>query len=209
MPHKVTTVDLVDEVTPTARIAGACNAILLRADGSLLGDMFDGAGFVRGVQRKGCASKARARSSSGAAASARRSPRRSRRQASRRSDCTTRRPCRRRTRRSVAQALSGARRADGLERPFRLCAGRERHPLGMNEGDPLPMDVSRISPSTLVGEVVMKQEMTPFLRAVAARGCRYQIGTDMLFEQIPAYLEFFGFPTTTPENLRAVAKIRY
>jgi len=82
-------------------------------------------------------------------------------------------------------------------------------PLGMNEGDPLPMDVSRISPSTLVGEVVMKQEMTPFLRAVAARGCRYQIGTDMLFEQIPAYLEFFGFPTTTPENLRAVAKIRY
>jgi shikimate dehydrogenase len=79
----------------------------------------------------------------------------------------------------------------------------------MNEGDPLPMDVSRISPSTLVGEVVMKQEMTPFLRAVAARGCRYQVGTDMLFEQIPAYLEFFGFPTTTPENLRAVAKIRY
>jgi shikimate dehydrogenase len=71
------------------------------------------------------------------------------------------------------------------------------------------MDVSRISPSTFVGEVVMKQEMTPFLRAVAARGCKYQVGTDMLFEQIPAYLEFFGFPTTTPENLRAVATIRY
>ena len=31
----------------------------------------------------------------------------------------------------------------------------------------------------------------------------------MLFEQIPAYLEFFGFPTTTPEELRAVAQIRY
>ena len=30
MPHKVTTVDLVDEVTPTAKIAGACNAILRR-----------------------------------------------------------------------------------------------------------------------------------------------------------------------------------
>ena len=28
MPHKITTVGLVDEVTPTARIAGACNAIL-------------------------------------------------------------------------------------------------------------------------------------------------------------------------------------
>ena len=31
----------------------------------------------------------------------------------------------------------------------------------------------------------------------------------MLFEQIPAYLEFFGFPTTTPEDLRAVAKLQY
>src|SRR5258706_714559 len=54
MPHKVTTVGLMDEVTPTVRVAGSCNAILLRPDGSLLGDMFDGAGFVRGVQRKGC-----------------------------------------------------------------------------------------------------------------------------------------------------------
>ena len=31
----------------------------------------------------------------------------------------------------------------------------------------------------------------------------------MLFEQIPAYLEFFGLPTTTAENLRAVARIEY
>src|ERR1700676_4895856 len=53
MPHKVTTVALLDEATPTAKIAGSCNAILRRPDGSLLGDMFDGAGFVRGVRRKG------------------------------------------------------------------------------------------------------------------------------------------------------------
>ena len=39
MPHKVSTVGMLDEVTPTARIAGACNAILKRPDGSLLGDM--------------------------------------------------------------------------------------------------------------------------------------------------------------------------
>src|SRR3979411_592111 len=53
MPHKVTTVALLDEATPTVQIAGSCNAILRRPDGSLLGDMFDGAGFVRGVQRSG------------------------------------------------------------------------------------------------------------------------------------------------------------
>ncbi|MBC7800850.1 MAG: shikimate dehydrogenase, partial [Gemmatimonadaceae bacterium] len=53
MPHKVTTTSLVDELTTTAQIAGACNAVLRRPDGTLLGDMFDGAGFVRGVARKG------------------------------------------------------------------------------------------------------------------------------------------------------------
>ena len=53
MPHKVTTVALLDEVTPTVKIAGSCNAILKRPDGTLLGDMFDGAGFVRGARRKG------------------------------------------------------------------------------------------------------------------------------------------------------------
>src|SRR5829696_4086795 len=53
MPHKVTTMELVDEISRTAQIAGATNAVLRRDDGSLLADQFDGAGFVRGVQRKG------------------------------------------------------------------------------------------------------------------------------------------------------------
>ena len=53
MPHKVTTVGLVDECTTTVKIAGSCNAILKRPDGTLLGDMFDGTGFARGLRRKG------------------------------------------------------------------------------------------------------------------------------------------------------------
>jgi shikimate dehydrogenase len=73
----------------------------------------------------------------------------------------------------------------------------------------LPIDVERIEAASFVGEVVMKQEMTPFLRAAQAKGCAIQVGVDMLFEQIPAYLEFFGFPSATPEELRAVAKVSY
>ena len=82
-------------------------------------------------------------------------------------------------------------------------------PLGMNAGDPLPMDVERIPSSALVGEVVMKQEITPFLAAARHRGCECPVGTDMLFEQIPAYLDFFGFGRATADELRAVAKIHY
>jgi hypothetical protein len=80
-------------------------------------------------------------------------------------------------------------------------------PMGMNEGDPLPMNVSRIAPETLVGEVVMRQEMTAFLTAAQNRGCKVQVGSDMLFEQIPAYLEYFGLKTTAPEVLRNVARL--
>jgi shikimate dehydrogenase len=53
MPHKVTTVALLDEVMTTAKVAGSCNAVRLGPDGILVGDMFDGEGFVRGVLRKG------------------------------------------------------------------------------------------------------------------------------------------------------------
>jgi shikimate dehydrogenase len=79
----------------------------------------------------------------------------------------------------------------------------------MKPGDPLPFDPTRLDRKTFVGEVVMKREMTPLLEAAATRGCQFQVGADMLFEQIPAYLEFFGYGTTTPEELRTVAKVSY
>jgi shikimate dehydrogenase len=55
----------------------------------------------------------------------------------------------------------------------------------------------------------MKTEFTPLLLAAKAKGCQVQVGTDMLFEMIPAYLEFFGFGTASPEELRAVAQLKY
>ena len=45
MPHKVVTVGLLDESTPTVQIAGACNAVKVMAGGCLQGDLFDGEGF--------------------------------------------------------------------------------------------------------------------------------------------------------------------
>lgn len=210
MPHKVTTIGLADEVSITAKIAGAANALLKRADGTLLADQFDGAGFARGVARKGFKTRgsrilvigtggvgspiAASLAADGAA--------------------------------SISLFDVNAASAEGLasrlktyypEMEVRLASNDPEGfdlvvnatPLGMNPGDPLPFDVTRLAPSTFVGEVVMKQEITPMLKGAIARGCRYQVGTDMLFEMIPAYLEFFGFGSTTPEELRSVAKIAY
>lgn len=47
-------------------------------------------------------------------------------------------------------------------------------PLGMKPGDPLPLEIARLDPSTFVGEVVMAEEVTPFWlrRGRAAARCR-------------------------------------
>jgi len=210
MPHKVTTVALLDEVTPTVQIAGACNAILRRPDGSLLGDMFDGTGFVRGVERKGRqlkGAKALVVGSGGVGSAIAASLAAAGIAAISLFDASS----------AAAESL-GERLSEhfpklkvetGSKEPEGYDVVVNATPLGMKEGDPLPIDVARVAPTAFVGEVVMKQEMTPFLRAAKARGCAVQVGTDMLFEQIPAYLEFFGFGTTTPDELRAVAKIKY
>lgn len=210
MPHKITTVGLMDEITPTARVAGACNAVRRDADGRLIGDMFDGAGFVRGVLRKGLAlrgARVLVVGSGGVGCAIAASLAAEGIAAIRLYDVQS----------ASAEALAGRLRQQypalevhtGSNDPSGCNLVVNATPMGMNAGDPLPLDVARLTPDTFVGEVVMKQEMTAFLTAAQARGCRVQIGSDMLFEQIPAYLEFFGFPTTTPEHLRAVARLAY
>lgn len=210
MPHKVTTTRLVDEITTTARIAGACNAILKRSDGSLLGDMFDGAGFVRGAERKGAriagaralvtgcggvgSAIAASLAAAGLAAIGLYDP------AAASADGLADRL---RTHYPKLQVTTGSNDPAGWDIVVNAT------PLGMKPGDPLPFDVARIAPTTFVGEVVMKEEYTPLLRAVMEKGCPVQVGTDMLFEQIPAYIEFFGLGTSTPEELRAVATLKY
>ena len=209
MPHKVSVVDLLDEITPTARVAGACNAVKRTADGRLVGDMFDGTGFVRGMQRKGLVLRGKralvvGTGGVGSAIAA-----------------------------SLAAAdvaaislfdldsASSQTLARRLGEHWPHMAVQTGHcdpaghdlvvnatPLGMYPGDPLPLEVSRLAPGTFVGEVVMREETTAFVAAARARGCQVQVGTDMLFEQIPAYLEFFGLPVTTADVLRQLAQLR-
>jgi shikimate dehydrogenase len=80
-------------------------------------------------------------------------------------------------------------------------------PLGMKDGDPMPVDVDRVAPGSYVGDVVLKADVTPFLQAALKKGCAVQVGSDMLFELIPAYLEFFGFGSATAEELRKTAQL--
>lgn len=210
MPHKVTTVGLLDEVLPTAAIAGACNAVRRLNDGRLQGEMFDGEGFVRGVLRKGLVLKGAsalvvgsggvgcAIAASLAAAGV-----------TELALFDTHEAASTSLAQRLLQHYPHIRVRTGIKDPAGMDLVVNATPMGMNEGDTMPLDVSRIDAATFVGEVVMKTEMTAFLAAAQARGCPVQVGSDMLFEQIPAYLEFFGFPSTTPDVLRSVAQLSY
>ncbi|RKW32463.1 MAG: shikimate dehydrogenase, partial [Kingella sp. (in: b-proteobacteria)] len=166
MPHKVSTIGLLDEISPTAQIAGACNAVRRSADGRLQGDMFDGEGFVRGMVRKGFAPQGKSALLAGAGGVGS----------------------------AIAASLAAAGVArlalfdPNTAQAEALAARLRRHypdlavetgsndpqgfdlvanasPLGMYDGDALPLDVARIRPDAFVGEVVLSRPITPFLAA--------------------------------------------
>ncbi len=207
MPHKVRVVELLGRLSPVAAAAGSCNAVRRAADGVLEGDMFDGEGFVRGLRTRGvdpagqqalvvgCGGVGSAIAASLAAAGVR---------SLRLHDVD-----------ASAQGALAARLArhfpqvalEAGDDPAGCGIAVNATPLGMAAGDPLPFDPDRLSPGCLVGEVVLSQAITPLLAAAQARGCAVQVGTDMLFEMIPAYLAWFGLPVATPAQLRALARL--
>jgi shikimate dehydrogenase len=208
MPHKGAVVDWLDDVSAAVRVAGACNAVRRSGDGKLAGDMFDGEGFVRGVAHAGrnvagqrvfivgaggvgsaiAASCAKAGAGEIALYDTRAE--------------TTERLAER-----LRLNYPGLKLSLGSNDPSDFDIAVNATPLGSYPDDPLPIDPSRLSTSALVGEVVLKPAITPFLAAAKARGLACVTGLDMLFEQIPAYLEFFGFPSATTAELRNTAEI--
>jgi shikimate dehydrogenase len=208
MPLKIDVVAMLDEASPAVTIAGSCNAVRIGHGGRIQGHNVDGEGFVRALARNGVdpsnasalvvgaggVGSAIAASLSAAGIGSLTLV-----------DTDT----------SRAQALAARLHAHaprlslatGPSDPAAFDIVVNATPLGMNPDDPLPFDPDRLSPGSLVGEVVLAEEMTPLLRAAAARGCKVQTGLDMLFEMIPAYLEFFGLPTTTSDELRAGARL--
>lgn len=206
MPYKVSVLEFLDDVTPTVKVAGACNAVKRLSDGRLFGDLFDGEGFVRGILRKGLVLQGKsalvvgtggvgsaivaslAGCGIGALGLYDLDPVKASQLADR-----------------IGAHFPKVQVSTGTNDPAGFDIVINASPLGMKEGDPMPVDVRRLESHMFVGEVVMAQDMTAFLIAAQARGCKVQMGKDMLFEQVPAYLDFFGLPSTTSEVLRSLA----
>lgn len=193
IPHKTSTVALLDDCSKAVRIAGACNAVVRRADGSLYGELFDGIGFVRAVERhqfvvRGAHCLVVGTGGAGAAIAAALAA-----SGASKIRLHDARPAHAQT---VASHLKSYYPDIDIHSDQPNLAGFDlvvnATPMGMELDDPLPIDVAQIEPHMVIAEIVMKREITPMLAAAQTRGCRVVLGREMLQEQLALYLEFFG-----------------
>lgn len=195
VPYKKLLFGLADECGAAARVVGAVNALRRSAEGRIIGDLFDGAGFLSGLlaaghrpegQRvlilgaggAGCAIAA-ALADAGIASLGIYDPRVEQAEA-------------------LVQQLRShypGLSAQAVASPKMPCdIVINATPLGMHEDDPLPIEPALLAPGALVVDVIMEPAVTPLLRRAAELGLPTHPGRPMLDHQLPAYLDFFDLP---------------
>ncbi len=198
VPFKGRMLAFAGTIGASARAVGAVNALRREPDGSWSADIFDGVGFVRGVERKG----GQVRGSrvvlfgAGGAGSA--------------IACALAQ--------SGAQSIEVIDEVSGKARSlverivihFPGCSAKvgtgfgpgfdmlvNASPVGMRAGDGLPGKIEHLSASTFVGDVVIRESPTALIQLAMDRGCQWTQGQDMLAGQVDSLLEFFGVATRT------------
>lgn len=195
-PHKHAMVALCDEVVGEAKLVGAVNTVRRDPDGRLIGELFDGSGFVRGLLARGHDPRGKrvfmfgaggagnalgfALARAGIAALTIHN-----RTLQRAEDLAARI----RAAYPNVDVQVGAKDARG----FDIAANATSVGLHDNE---LCFDVSQLGPATLVTEVIMKPERTALINAAAARGCPVQQGRYMLDYQMDLIFDFMRITQT-------------
>ncbi len=195
IPYKPTVGAMLDRLTPRAQATGSVNLVRLEPDGKLLGDIVDGAGFVRGLELRGHAVKGATAwlvgvgggGSAIAAALA---------EAGIERLYLTELNEERAT--AIHQQLARYYPKASIQIVARPPGGVDfainATPRGLQPDDPMPFDPEALSERTVVCDIIMKPRETRLLQAAQARGLRVHHGHHMLDAQIPMYLEFLGIP---------------
>ncbi|RYX91394.1 MAG: shikimate dehydrogenase [Comamonadaceae bacterium] len=215
IPHKTLVMNLLSACNDYGQVAGAVNGIRRNADGLIEGGLFDGKGCVSALDYFGMAyaqkrvlvlgagggASAIAASLAIAGATA---P----------SHIALFDPVPGKAE-AVARHIAAAPQVAGVEvlaaasnDPAGYDLVVHASPLGLNNGDPLPFDVSRLEPGAAVFDILMKNQPTPLVRAVRERGLIAQPGFEMLIQQAPDYLEFFGYTDAAASVRRDATFIR-
>ena len=197
IPHKMTSADLCDELGMAAQVTGAVNAIRFE-HGRMIGDNFDGKGFVAGLIGEGHTLKGKKAVIFGAGGAARAI--------------------------AIALADSGLEQLTIINRSITKADDladliRQHYPdqnvksalmdeidtiktacdllinatsLGLNDNDPLPVDLAGVAKSTIIADIIMVPEMTNWLIAAQKQGLTIHLGRHMLDYQKDLIAHFIG-----------------
>jgi len=195
IPHKAPLSELVDICSREGQAAGAINGIRRNADGRLEGGLFDGAGFLGALHWEGIAYAGRRVLVLGAGGGAAAIAAALAGSATPAADIALFDPVP-----GKAEAIAARLRkvfdcrahAVASSDPAGFDLVVNASPLGMQAADPVPCDVSRLDAHAAVVDILMKNQPTPLVRATRARGMQAVTGFEMLIQQAPHYLEFFG-----------------
>jgi shikimate dehydrogenase len=204
LPHKERALGMVDAVTPLAKRIGAINMLIVRDDGTILGDNSDGFGFIANLAQfqpawRGAAGPAVLLGAGGAARAIVVSLLDAGVPEIRLVNRTTRRA------EDIAGAVGGpikvlpwGARADALKGAALLVNSTN---LGMAGQAPLPLDLGNLPTEAVVYDIVYVPLQTELLKAAQARGNRTVDGIGMLLHQgRPGFKVWFGEdPQVTPD----------
>lgn len=202
MPHKEQVALACDDVVGLARQMKAVNVIRRESDGRLVGGNMDGSGFVTGLRRAGyepagkrvllvgaggaSAAMAFALADAGVGALVI-----TNRTAAKAEQIAAR----------VREAFPNIQAMAGPPDPTGFDLVVNTTPLGMLEGDALPLDVNLLTKEMVVADIIFKPARTPLLEMAEQRGCPTHPGLPMLTCQIDEVLAFLGLgqPGAAPQ----------
>jgi shikimate dehydrogenase len=193
IPHKIAIGPLLDELLPQANLVGSVNFVRREANGRLVGDNLDGAGFIDGARQSGIdfannrvlllgaggAGRSIAFSIAAAGASTLAIANRTTAKAEHLANAV---------RRAYPRCDTFAAPADAIG--FHAVVNTTS--VGMRHDDPLPVDPNQLTPDMSVSEIIMSPEVTPLMQAALAKGCRVSTGKSMLENQVKRVEQFLA-----------------
>jgi shikimate dehydrogenase len=204
IPHKPRLMPFFSKLDAASKMAGAVNAVRRHADGTLEGGMFDGNGLVSALRHFGVAPKGLRvllLGTGGAGAAIATALLQAGVSELALHDLGDRAQ-------TLAQRLDDERVTVRGADPQGFDLIINATPLGLQPDDPLPVDVSRMDADAKVVDILMKHKPTPLLQACAQRGIEAYPGFEMLIQQVPDYLRFFGMPEIAEKVQKDLSPVR-
>ena len=190
VPHKFACTAFCDVLSERAAFLGTVNTMRRDAQGRWHGDMFDGLGYVRAMEKNGCilqgkrallvgaggAGSAIAHSLvlAGVSELAIHDP-----DAQRRQSLMDR-----------LNSLKLGRVINGSANPAGFDVAINATPIGMKADDPTPIDTAAIEGHMFIGCVITAPAITPLIDAARAKGCKTVTGADMFAQVRELMVEF-------------------